>query len=99
MHIINVITNKSHRVLGAPTAFHTAPLLLLSSDKDCRLTGRLQDALFFAPKLYKGTARGRKKGKTMQKPSGARCPDGFSYSINYFSAPYSIVVVAVFMST
>ena len=34
-----------------------------------RLLRMLQDALFFAPKLYIGTARGQKKSKTMPKAS------------------------------
>ena len=44
-----------------------------------RLVRMLQDALFFAPKAYDGTPRGRKKGKYMKKSGEIRCFAGFSF--------------------
>ena len=44
-----------------------------------RLPRKVQDGLFFAPKVYKGTPRGQKKVKTMLKSYKARCFVRFLY--------------------
>ena len=41
----------------------------------------LQDDLFFAPKVYDGTPRGRKKGKYMKKSGEIRGFTGFFISL------------------
>jgi len=43
-----------------------------------RAARMVQDALFFAPKLYIGTASGQKKGKATQKPTEFDTPSAFN---------------------